>query len=401
MLSLVTFIRNKREFHEQLPRKTGDIVAVSVIIPAYNEEDNIANTIESTLKLDYPSDKLDIIVVNDGSKDRTGEICKEFSDEGKIIYLENNPNQGKAEALNLGIKHAKTKYVACIDADTVIEPDIIHRTLPYFQGRDVAAVTASIYVKDAKNIIQKVIAIEYALANAFYNKIWTFLNCMFVTPGQFSIYIKDRVLEIGGFDKDNLVEDMELAYRMNKKGMNIAVCTQATAYTVVPSTLKDFYYQRKRWYTGTMQTILKHRDVILNPRLGTFGMYFIPVNYGGTILACLLSFSFLVIIMSNTNIALSNMNLIDFDIVSQVLFAQKHFEWDFNYLSMYHLLGLTPMALNAIVSYIALKSIGHRIRDNITGFIGFMLFFIPYQIMWVLSMYFVAFGKEVKWRAGM
>jgi cellulose synthase/poly-beta-1,6-N-acetylglucosamine synthase-like glycosyltransferase len=401
MLSLVTFISNRREFHKPREVNPDWRPPVSIVIPVYNEEETIANTIESTLKLNYPEDRLEIIVVNDGSRDGTGEICRKYAADGKIKYLENNPNQGKSEALNRGMEYAKTEYVACIDADTVIEKDILLKTLPHFDSPDVAAVAAAIKVKEAKNVLQKVISIEYALANAFYNKIWSYLNCMFVTPGQFSIYRREKVLELGGFDKHNLVEDMELAYRMNKHGMQIAVCTTANAYTVVPGTLRDFYYQRKRWYSGTIQTILKHRDVILNPRLGSFGLYFVPFNYGGLVIAILLSMSFLTILASNANLVLENSSLVHFDIISQFRNYMKYVQFDLFYISKYHLLGLTPMALNLLVSLIALKSIGHRVRDNLVGFLGWLFFFIPYQILWIMCMYFVAFKKEVKWRAGM
>lgn len=401
ILSMVTFFTNRTEFHKQRKKNPEFKPRVSIVIPAYNEEKSIADTIESTLSINYPKDKLDVIVVNDGSKDGTGEICKKYASEGKIIYLENNPNQGKSESLNRGIRHALTDYVACIDADTIVEKDIIEKTMPYFDSPEIAAVTTSINVKESRNLLQKIITVEYSIANSFYNKIWSCLNCMFVTPGQFSIYLKDKVLELGGFDRNNLVEDMELAYRMNKNGMKIAVCTNATAYTIVPHTLKDFYYQRKRWYTGTIQTILKHRDVIMNPRLGSFGMYFVPFNYGGTVLTIFLSLSFLAIILSNADLAVSNLHLINFDVLAHARTVITHFQWDVFYISKYHVLGLTPLVMNAIVSYTALNSVGYRVKDNIPGFIGFMFFFIPYQIMWLLSMYFVAFKKEVKWRAGM
>jgi len=399
-LSMVTFIKNRGIFHAQRP-EISEKPPVAIIVPAYNEEANIANTIESVLSINYPRDCFEVVIINDGSKDGTGEICRKYAGEGLITYLENNPNIGKAASLNRGIEYADTEYVICIDADTVIEKDIIQKTLPYFDSDDVAAVTSAIKVKNPKTWMQKIIEVEYAVGNGFYNKIWSLLNCMFVTPGQFSIYRREKVLEVGGFDRNNLVEDMELAYRMNKAGMKIAVCTSATAHTVVPATVKDFYYQRKRWYTGTIQTILKHRDVVFNPGLGSFGTYFVPFNYGGTVLAIMLSISFLWIILSSLSISLSNLGLIGFDILSQMKMMVRYAEWDPFNASIYQMLGLSPLLMNFIVTYVALKSMGHRVRDNLLGYFGFIFFFIPYQIIWGLSMYFVAFKREVKWRAGM
>ncbi|MFH1055126.1 MAG: glycosyltransferase [Candidatus Altiarchaeota archaeon] len=401
MLTLITLFQKRKEFHVAPQAPITVLPRVSIVIPAYNEERCIASTIDSCSSLNYPGGKLDIIVVNDGSKDRTGEICRKYADAGKILYLENNPNKGKSVALNRGFEMATTEYVATIDADTVVEPDILHKVLPYFSSPDIAAVTVAIKVKGAKNLIQKVIAIEYELGNGFYNKILSYLNCLFVTPGQFSIYRRDMVLELGGFDKNNIVEDTEIAYRMHKKKMRIVCCTTAKAYTLVPSTIRDFYYQRKRWYTGTIQTILQHRDVILNPKLGAFGMYFVPFNYGGTVLATLLSISLLFILFNNAIVTVSNMNLINFDLLPMINLSIREGYIDPLQISMYYLLGLTPLFLHMVASYLGLKTMGNRLRDNVIGFIGFMFFFIPYQIMWVLCMYFTAFKREVKWRAGM
>jgi len=401
MLTLLTLSQNRKEFHVAPSGAPKELPSISILVPAYNEERCIAETIESCMKINYPREKLEIIVVNDGSKDRTGEICKKFEAQGKIVYLENNPNKGKSTSLNIGFAKARTEYVATIDADTIVEPDIIHKSLPYFDSPKVAAVTVAIRVREVSNLLQKVVAIEYELGNGFYNKILSYLNCLFVTPGQFSIYRRKVVLELGGFDKNNIVEDTEIAYRMHKSGYRIACCTTAQAHTLVPATPKDLYYQRKRWYTGTMQTIIQHKDVIFNRRLGAFGMYFVPFTYGGTVLATMLSLSLLVILFNNASIALTNMSLIRFDVLPMFKLSLRGEMLDPFQISMYYLLGLTPLLLHASASYMGLKTMGNRLRDNIFGFIGFMFFFIPYQVMWVLCMYFTAFRKEVKWRAGM
>ncbi len=401
MLTLLTLIKNRNDFHKAPSEVPAELPRVSVLVPAYNEERCIAATIESCLALDYPPGKLDVIVVNDGSKDRTGQICEKYAREGRIIYLENRPNKGKSTSLNVGFAKATTDYVATIDADTVVEKDIIQKTLRYFDRPDIAAVTVSIRVKEAKNLLQKVVAVEYELGNGFYNKILSYLNCLFVTPGQFSIYRRDMVLAIGGFDRHNIVEDTEIAFRMHKEGMKIACCPSAKAYTLVPATVKDLYYQRKRWYTGTIQTILQHRDVIFNHRLGAFGMYFVPFNYGGTVLATLLSSSLLIIMFNNAATAVYNMSLIQFDVLPLMKLKFTEGTLDPFTISMYYLLGLTPLFLHIVSSYLGLKTMGNSIRKNASGFIGFIFFFIPYQIMWVLCMYFTAFRRQVKWRAGM
>lgn len=150
-----------------------------------------------------------------------------------------------------------------------------------------------------------------------------------------------------------------------------------------------------------MQTIMQHKDVIFNRRLGAFGMYFVPFNYGGTVLATMLSMSLVLIILSNASMAVSNMSLINFDIMPMLNLTITEDTIDPFTISMYYLLGLTPFGLHLVSSYLGLKTMGNKVRKNPLGFIGFMFFFIPYQIMWLLCMYFTAFKREVKWRAGM
>ena len=401
MLTILIFLKNHRDFYISPSNICKKLPKVAILVPAYNEGHCIADTINSCLKVNYPPELFEVIVINDGSKDNTGDIAKEFAQKGVITYIENNPNQGKSVALNRGFEATDAKFVATIDADTVVESDIIYKTLPYFSKDNIAAVTVSIKVRDVQNLAQKIVAIEYELGNGFYNKLLTYINCLFVTPGQFSIYRRDIVLELGGFDPHNIVEDTEIAYRMHKKGYKISCCAEAKAYTIVPKTIRDLYYQRKRWYTGTMQTILQHNDVIFNRKLGAFGMYFVPFNYGGTILATMLSLSLVLIILKNLFLTFTNMTLIGFDIFPFLTLKVTEDTLDPLALSMFLLLGLTPLVLHVISAIIGLKKMGNRLRDNIPGFIGFIFFFIPYQIMWLLCMYFTAFKKEVKWRAGM
>jgi glycosyltransferase involved in cell wall biosynthesis len=122
---MLTLFQNRKIFHVAPSKLPRSLPSVSILIPAYNEAHCIAQTIDSCLKVDYPLGLLDIIVVNDGSKDNTGEIAKKYAKEGKITYFENNPNKGKSTSLNIGFEKARTEYIVTIDADTIVEPDII------------------------------------------------------------------------------------------------------------------------------------------------------------------------------------------------------------------------------------------------------------------------------------
>ncbi|OYT26291.1 MAG: hypothetical protein B6U97_04140, partial [Candidatus Altiarchaeales archaeon ex4484_96] len=131
MVIVLSIIKNRNEFfNEPKPLAKEDII--TILVPAFNEEKTIADTIESLLRLDYPSHLLDIIVLNDGSTDKTGQIAAEYAQRGDIRLIENRINQGKAKSLNIGIKEAKGELIATLDADTVIEGDILTKVGGYF-----------------------------------------------------------------------------------------------------------------------------------------------------------------------------------------------------------------------------------------------------------------------------
>ena len=397
-VSFLVFLRERKDMNSiQEPFEGKPFV--SIVVPAFNEEKGIGDTIESLLNTNYPRELLEVIVVNDGSKDNTAQVVQPYADKGLVKFINNKANQGKAASLNQGFREAKGKYVACIDADTVVEPGIIQKTINYFKDESIAAVMVRVQVREPKNWLERIISVEYSLGLGFYPKLISALNSLYLTPGQFSIYRRKVVIELGGFDSRSIVEDTEIAYRMQKAKWRIACCLAASAYTKVPNNVKDFYYQRKRWYSGTLQTILTHRDVFFNRSLGNFGMFFMPVNYGGIMLGLLLFLSTIYLMLVSFESFISRMALVDFDPQSIINIYLSNFNLDPFKLSLFFFLGITPFAMNMVGSYIGLKTVGERVRENLFGYVSFLFFFIPYQILWLLCVYFVLFRREVKWRA--
>jgi cellulose synthase/poly-beta-1,6-N-acetylglucosamine synthase-like glycosyltransferase len=397
-VSGLIFIRERKRLHS-IPQPFESKPKISIVVPAFNEEKGIAGTIESLLKINYPKELVEFIIVNDGSKDRTAEIVQKYADKGLVRFINNRANQGKAASLNQGFKEACGKYVACIDADTVVEPNVVLKTINYFKDPDTAAVMVRVQVHEPKNWLERIISIEYSLGLGFYPKLISTLNSLYLTPGQFSIYRRDVVLDIGGFDRRSIVEDTEIAYRIQKANLKIDCCLSASVYTKVPDNLRDFYYQRKRWYAGTIQTILKHRDVFFNRSLGNFGMFFMPVNYGGILLGMLLFLSTIYLLLINLDSMMSRLILVDFDLKPIAISYLSDFTVDPLKISIFLLLGLSPFIMNLVGSYVGLKTVGEKISGNLSGYVIFLFFFIPYQILWLICVYTVIFGKKIKWRA--
>ena len=225
-------------------KKIRKYLAVTIAIPAYNEEKGIAETIQSAINLDYPKDKLEIIIINDGSKDRTKQVVKEFinSHHDCNIILINQSNQGKGAALNNALKKARGEIFIPFDADSTIREDALQKIIPEFEEKDMGAVLPLMKVRDPKNILEKIQWCEY-LINLFYKKLMSSLDCVSVAPGPFSAYRTSIVKKVGGFDESNLTEDLEISLRLQKSNYKLKQLFSTEVYTRVPRTLKAFFRQ--------------------------------------------------------------------------------------------------------------------------------------------------------------
>ena len=250
---------------------------VTIAIPVYNENKTIKRTIQSAMGLDYPKDKIEIIVINDGSTDNTAEIVEKIIKENSVsnIKLINQRNSGKGKALNNAIKKSKGEFFVCLDADSFVKEDALKKMLPEFEDQEVAIVLPLMKVKDPKNIVEKIQWYEY-LINFFYKKLMAKLDCVHVSPGPFSVYKKKVLEKIGNFDEDNLTEDLEITLRAQKHHYKIVQVLSTEVYTYAPKTIKAFYKQRRRWYKGTILNIIKHKDMMFNSNYGDFGIMQLP-----------------------------------------------------------------------------------------------------------------------------
>jgi cellulose synthase/poly-beta-1,6-N-acetylglucosamine synthase-like glycosyltransferase len=235
--------------------------------------------------------------------------------------------------------------------------------------------------------------IEYVVGLSLSMKVLSYLDCMHVTPGPFSIYRKDVLGEIGGFNEDNITEDMEIAFKLHKAGYRIACTLNTGVYTIVPSTLKALYRQRKRWYTGSLITLMQHRDVMFNRNLGAFGLFFLPLNYAtitlGLILALHSVWLFVTTIIRHINyLILTNFEILPFALP----------DLDVLKISIFQFLMVTAILSVVFLTKTSMNMLSRRLRENISGFVGFMLFFVLYQVFWFSSFYHAFLGRKVKWR---
>ena len=270
LLFILTFIQNRQEIF--LIPKSDKKYSVSVLIPAFNEQDTIKSTVENVLKSDYKYLK-EIIIINDGSTDDTLNIIEQLEKKYSKVKVLNKKNSGKADSLNNALKIAKGELVVVVDADSFPDVDAIGLMVGYFSDEQVGAVTTRILVRNRNNFIRKMQAVEYKVI-AFTRKLLGFLDSIYVTPGPMALYRKSALLKIKGFDKKNMTEDIEATWHLIHDGYKIKMSFLSKASTVAPDTLKKWFKQRIRLNIGGFQTILKYKHCFF--RKGMLGFFILP-----------------------------------------------------------------------------------------------------------------------------
>ncbi len=249
---------------------------VSIVVPCYNAEKSIGRVLDSLLKLDYPSKLLEIIVVDDKSKDGSTNVVQSYVKKYPNVRLIVNTRNsgGAAEPTNIGVKAAKYDYVAVADDDSEPERDALKKMLGFLQNEErVAAVTCAVLVASPKNFIQKLQYIEYKVI-AFGRKLLDCVDSVYVTPGPFALYKRDVLLKVGLFDVKNMTQDIEIVWRLLSYGYQARMCLATRVHSEAPRTIRAWFKQRIRWDIGGIQTLLKYKHLVF--RKGMLGSFIIP-----------------------------------------------------------------------------------------------------------------------------
>ncbi len=292
---------------------------ISILAPAYNEQNTIADNVRSLLQLHYP--EFEIIVINDGSKDNTLEVLKReyrlrashrpfesrlscrkvrgvyVSDDHPRLVVVDKENGGKADALNAGINVSRYPLVSAIDADSILEHDVMLKLVrPFLDSPHTVAVGGIVRVANGCSIrggevveiglsekwLPNFQIVEYLRSFLFGRVGWDILNGLLIISGAFGVFRKDAVIGCGGYLHDTVGEDMELVVRMHrtmreqKKPYRITFVPEPVCWTEVPEDIATLSRQRNRWQRGLIETILRHRNMLFNPRYGVVGCFALP-----------------------------------------------------------------------------------------------------------------------------
>ncbi|HSB47804.1 MAG TPA: glycosyltransferase [Candidatus Bilamarchaeum sp.] len=273
---ILIFLKHRDEYLER-PKWSGKTPLVSIILPAYNEGRYLADCLRTIKGVDYPPDRLEVIVVDDGSTDDTYKIAKSFEGPDSPVKAFTKKNGGKGAALNFGIKKAKGEFVATMDADSYLTPGTLKELIPYFDDPEVMAATPAVKIRASGSWLKELQRVEYMMI-LFSRKLLSFIDSVPVTPGPFSMFRASVFEKIGPFDERNLVEDQEIALRIQSHNFRIRSSLSAEVYTEPPDNMQDLLKQRVRWQRGGIRNYWQYRSLI-RPEYGDFGMYFVPLNF--------------------------------------------------------------------------------------------------------------------------
>lgn len=380
-VGIIAYIQKKKEEQslDTFSFNDNTAPAVSVIVPAYNEEVNAVRTVFSLLNQDYP--KLNIIFVDDGSTDKTFEkVSVAFAGNPRVTVL-TKVNGGKASALNYGINLCESSFVVCIDADTQLKKDAVSQLMKKFYTDGIpdtvtGAVAGNVKVGNEVNMITHWQSIEYITSQNFDRRAFDLFNCIIVVPGAIGAFRKQAVIDAGMFTSDTLAEDCDLTMRLLRSGFKIRNCTAAISYTEAPETLKGFLKQRFRWSFGVMQTFWKHRDTCFNIKYKALGTIALPnILIYQIILPFLAPLADLVLIIS---LVAAGMHILPVDIGSILLYycifmivdiASAAIAFLFEKEPYVKLIWMIPQRLvyRQLMYYVLLKSVVKAIKGELQG----------------------------------
>jgi len=256
------------------PPAAGVTALVSVLIPAFNEEKVIVSTVEGILASGYAN--LEVVVIDDGSKDHTAYIVKSHFMREPRVGVISVPNGGKANALNVGLKNAHGEVVVALDADTHFNRDTISRLVRWFIDPEIGAVAGNAKVGNRVNMITRWQALEYIVAQNLERRALNAIGVLTVVPGAVGAWRRSLLAELGGFPSDTLAEDQDLTIAIQTRGYRVRFDPAAIAWTEAPVTVRGLAKQRFRWAYGTLQCLWKYRGITFHPAHGELGMVAMP-----------------------------------------------------------------------------------------------------------------------------
>src|SRR3989344_3009454 len=271
---LVSFLEKRFARVRAVMPDESALPGVAIVVPCYNEEHSLASTLRSLLALHYPKERLQILIIDDGSTDGSLRIAEEFRADPRVRIF-SKENGGKHTAMNLALAQTNAELIGCLDADSVVAADALTRIARVFANKEVAAVTPGLHVWKPKTLLQHMQNVEYRLS-VFNRFVFAALGALYITPGPFSIFRTSVVRELGGWRHGHSTEDMEMALRLQAAGHLIGNAPGAAVYTLTPEGLVGLFRQRIRWTYGFLRNAVDYRHMFMSRSHGNLGLITLP-----------------------------------------------------------------------------------------------------------------------------
>ena len=264
----VKSFRKKGKYLSKKPDAEDVFPFFSIVVPMKNEENVVSRVLEAFSQMQYPADKKEVIVVEDGSLDKTVDVCRSFAKDQRLNLkvIHRAFSRGKPSALNAGIARAKGEIIAVFDADNVPAADALLNVRKYFDDQQVAAVQGRTFsINSKENMLTEIISREEDVWYEAYLRGKDALDLFVHLKGSCQFIRRDVLEEVGGFDAEALSEDMEFSAKMTERGYKIRYAPDVQALEESPSKLKQLFRQRTRWFRGTMDVALKYGRLMARP----------------------------------------------------------------------------------------------------------------------------------------
>lgn len=373
---LLTFFENKKV----ALKRTKDLTlkrypSLTVIVPVWNEEETLVETVDSLLELDYPKDKLKIIIVDDGSSDSSWEKMQNYLNHERVdIY--SKENGGKHSAVNLGILKSDTEFITCLDADSYVKKDgLLHIFKHFEENPQYQAVIPAALIHKSDTFVRKAQNVEYTMA-VLFKKIFAILGGLHVTPGTLPVYRREVFDRIGEFKKAYNGEDMEMAFRMQLHHLPIGQCSEAVVYTTPPATISKLFKQRLRWIFAYINNIIDYRFMFFRKKYGHFSMFTIPAGIVGILTVVYMFWVSLFYFIRSI-----------FRFIERVSISG----FDFGFSLDWFTISINTLVITALLLYVLVFSmirLGNRMSDGkrqltFGHVIGFLVFFAVFAPLWL------------------
>ncbi|HRH25745.1 MAG TPA: glycosyltransferase [Parcubacteria group bacterium] len=394
---LITYFEVKSEIDFEIEHGGKDIKSfptVTIVVPCHNEERTVVDTIKSILSLDYPKDKLRLMVIDDGSTDRTKAVVLETFRGTPQVEVFSKENGGKHTALNFALEKIDSDLVGCLDADSFVEPTALKRIVTFFDKEEVMAVTPSIRIHDPKTPLQYMQRVEYSWG-IFFRRLLSSINGLYVTPGPFSIFRTKVFKTIGGYKHAHHTEDMEMALRMQKNGYKIVNAHSAHVFTVGPDKLKKLYKQRVRWIYGFLNNAIDYKEMFFNKKYGNIGMFVLPIATFSIFTTLYAAGNLLWSIASKIPEHLAKYEAVGFNLGMPNFSKINWFAFDLN-TSFW--ITVTTLSLTFVILYLSLRVANGKARmgRDVFYYLTLYAFIVP---LWLAkATYSTITQKKISWK---